>query len=158
MPGIVEQAMPPQQGAQPAQPQKRATSPESQRIVIAAKKVMAQPQVAQQLVAMMKSAADPATGIAQATIFLVKQLYEKSKGTMPAKSIVPAAQEILVDIMRLGQAAGLFKITPDLVKQAVQLAIQTFTQSVKAQQPAAVEQPAPAAPQAAPVQPEPMGA
>lgn len=139
MKGIIDQAMQPKQAAQP---QRRAISPESQRIVIAAKKIMAQPQIAQQIVQMMKSSPDPATGIAQATIFLMKQLYEKSKGTMPTKAIVPAAQEILVDIMRLGQSAGLFKITPELVKQAVQLAIQMFTQSVKAQQPAAAEPPA----------------
>ena len=131
MPGLVNQAAP---SAQP-QPSQRAVTPESDRIVIAAKKIMAQPEVAQHLVQMMKTAADPATGIAQATIFLVKQLYEKSQGSMPPKAIVPAAQEILVDIMRLGQTAGLFKITPDLVKQAVKIAIQMFTQSVKGQEP-----------------------
>ena len=139
MPGIIDNAVKqaPQRGGV-----KRATSPDSERVVIAAKKIMAQPQVAQHLVQIMQSESDPATGIAQATIFIMKQLYEKSGGTMPPKAIIPAAQEILVDVMRLGQSAGLFKITPELTKQAVQRAIQMFTESVKAQEQPAQEQPA----------------
>ena len=152
MPGIVNEAVaekPAQSQQQPAQPQKRVLSPESQRIVIAAKKVMAQPEVAQQLIAMMKSAADPATGIAQATIFLVKQLYEKSKGTMPPKAIAPAAQEILVDIVRLGVSAKIFEFSADLVKQAAMMAIKMFKDSLPKQQP-------PAQPAAQPAAPAPM--
>lgn len=155
MPGIVNEAVAEKPAQQQAQPQKRVLSPESQRIVIAAKKVMAQPEVAQQLIGMMKSAADPATGIAQATIFLVKQLYEKSKGTMPPSAIAPAAQEILVDIVRLGVSAKIFEFSADLVKQAATMAIKMFKDSVKpAAQPAAQ----PAAPAAMPSAEPMMGA
>lgn len=150
---IVNDALRKQPPARKAPP-KRTVTPEVTRIVIAAKKILAQPQAAQQLVQMMKVAGDPANGVAQATIFLLKQLYEKSKGTLPPKAIVPAAQEIIVDVARLGAAAGLFKLSPELVKQAVLIAIQLFTQEAKAMQqqkaaPAQLAAPAPAAPLAA---------
>ena len=132
MAGIVNQAV--QQ--QPQQTKPAPETPEVTRGVIAAKKALAQKPIAQNILAMMQAAPDPATGIAQATIFLVKQLYEKSKGTMPTKSIVPIAQRVLVDVIKLGVAAGLFKYTPDLVKQAAMKAIELFKASVQPQQPA----------------------
>lgn len=150
MPGIVNKAAQQQPARQPKKP--APETPEVTRGVIVAKKIMAQPVVAKQLVETMRAAGDPATGIAQATIFIVKQLYEKSKGTLPTKAIVPLAQRVLVDVMRLGAAAGLFKITPDLLKQAVMIAVKMFTESVK--QP--VAQPAPAQSPASAAQPAAM--
>lgn len=154
MPGIVEGAVQQQAAQQPAQAtQKKAITPEAQRVVIAAKKVLAQPDIAKQLVEQMRLAQDPATGIAQATILVMKQLYVKSEGSMPAEAIVPAATAVIVDVAKLGAAAGLFKLTPELVKQAAQIAIQMFTEEVNAkQQQMAQAQPAQAAAQPA-VQP-----
>ena len=119
-----------------------APSGEVARVVIAAKKILSQPEIAQHVVDLMKNGGDPATSIAEATIFLMTQLYQKSNGTMPPKVMVPAAQRVMVDIARLGQAAGLFKITPELIKAAVKIAIDKLHEKTKAQQ-----GPAPAAPQ-----------
>lgn len=159
MPGIINNAIPkqapvpgqpPVQGKSAARP---AMSPEATRIVIAAKKIMAQPQIAQQLVAMMKAAGDPAKGIAQVVFFLMKQLFEKSKGTLPPAAIVPAAQEIIVDVMKLGATAGLFKPSKELAMQVVQVAREMFKAQFQSQpaaqppaQPAAPAAPQPAAP------------
>ena len=156
MAGIVDQAM---QKQMPAKAQAKQETPEVTRIVIAAKKILAQPEIAKKIVQMLRAAQDPATGIAQATLFLMKQLYEKSNGTMPAEAIGPAMQQVMVDIVKIGVAAKVFAYSTDLVQQAMKMAIQKFAGA--AQQPAA-EQPAqpaaamPAAPQAAPMQPEPM--
>ena len=128
------------------QPQAAAPSPEVTRILIAEKKILAQPQIAGELASMMKAASDPADGIAQATIFLLKQIFSKAKET-PSSVIVPAMQRVTVDVARVGQAAGLFKITPDLIRKAVQIEMQMFVQSAKSKSQGAV--PAAAAPQPA---------
>lgn len=154
MPGIVEQAMPPQQAAQP-QPQKRQTSPETQRIVIAGKKILAQPEIARQIVQMMKAESDPATGIAKATVFLVRQILQKAKGA-PPEAIIPAAQEILIDVAKVGAAAGLFKFSPELIGQAAKLAYQMGKELVTPQQAPQAQQPTPAAVPAETAQPEQM--
>lgn len=162
MPGIINDAVgqvqkPPEANPVPpvAKPaQKRTVTPDMQRIEIAAKKVLAKPEVAKAVVGMIRGAGDPARGIAQATIFVMKQLGSMAKGAMPTQAVVPAAQQVLVDVAKLGAAAKLYKITPELIKQAAMLAIQMFTQSVQAkkqQAPAQAPAPQPAAqPVAAP--------
>lgn len=152
MPGLISQA--PQQQAQP---QSQGEDPNVNRILIAAKKVLAMPQIAQQIVQIMKASPDPATGIAQAMVFLMKALYEKSKGTMPQSAIPMAAAGILADVARLGEAAGLFQLSPQLLMDAGKksMAMLRGQQAQAPAQPAAQPpmQPPPAQPPAAaPVQ------
>jgi hypothetical protein len=140
---------------------KQEASPATTRLVIAAKKILAQPAVAKLVVSAMEQAGDPAQGIAEATLYLLGQVLMKSKSP-PREAIVPAAQEMMVDVAKLGQAAGLFKITPDLIKKAVMIAVKMVMEhgakmgkQAPPKQPP--QQPAPAAPaQAAPAAP-PMG-
>lgn len=140
---------------------KQEASPETTRLVIAAKKILAQPTVAKLVVRAMKEAGDPASGLAQATLYLLSQVLGKAKNP-PREAIVPAAQEMMVDVAKLGQAAGLFKITPDLIKKAVMIAVKMVVEhgaSMGKQAPPKQppQQPAPAAPaQAAPAA-APMG-
>lgn len=147
------------QPSQQAQP--RVLTPEVHRIVIAAKKTLAQPAIAQQIVAMMKGG-DPATAIAKATIFFLRQLLSQVKGQMPAAPmIISAAQEIIVDIARLGASAKLFPFSKELVGQAARLAIQIFQQQMQArgaQPPAVQPQPAAQPAQPAPAAQSPMPA
>mgnify|MGYP001590940036 CR=1 FL=1 len=142
------------QQEKPAAPRKE--TPEVTRGVIAAKKILALPDVSKHIVQMMQSAPNPATGIAQAVIFVMQQLYAKSNGTLPPQAMVPVAQQVLVDVMKIGVAAGLFKYTPDLVKQATTLALQMAKEAVK-QQPAPEAMPAAPAAEAMPAPPA-MGA
>lgn len=172
MPGIIATQMQgrgaatgmPPKPALPAKPQPpqqakpRVLTPEVHRIVIAAKKTLAQPAVAQGIVAMMKGV-DPATAIAKATIFFMRQLLSKVQGQMPAAPmIISAAQEIIVDIARLGAGAKLFPFSKELVGQAAKIAIQTFQQQMQARQPPAAAPAAQPAPQPASPMPAPAAA
>lgn len=140
MAGIVERQMKPAQAAQPAakppvagkpaaKPQANA-DPVVTRVVIAGKKILANPEIAKRIIGMMKAAGDPAAAIAQALVFLMKQIFSASQG-MPPKAIVPAAQQLIGDVARLGTAAGLFKATPEIVKQAALQAIKMFLEQAK---------------------------
>lgn len=156
MPGIIEQAQgQPQTPAAPAgqpaaAPGEQKTDPAVQRVVIAAKKLLATPEIADHIVQMLKAEQDPATAIAKATIFLMQQLIEKSSNTMPPKAIVPAGIQVAMDIARIGQAAGVFKVTEEIMQKALEVARSMFPQ------PGAQPGQPPAAPAGAPAQP--MGA
>lgn len=155
MPGLIQNSMQQPVEAAPAQPEQQPSDPMVTRLVIAAKKILAMPQVAQHIVQVIKSAGDPAKGVAQGTIFLMQQVFSKVKGTIPPAVIPKMVQQVLPDVMNLGAHAGLLQASPDLIKQAVAMFAQMFQQSAKAkagQQPAQPAEPAaqPAAP-AAPV-------
>lgn len=138
-----------------AQAQQQKPNPtDVDRIVIAAKRVIA--RVAPQLLQMMRSSQDPATGLAHAFLLLMKQLYAKSKGTMPIQAILPATKEIIQDVARVGETGGLFKVTPQLLQQALQLASQQGKQAPQGQQPQG-QQPGVAVPPAAAPAPQPAG-
>lgn len=125
MAGLIQQAQAPQASQQPGKADPAAVD----RIVIAAKQVLT--QIAPQLIQMMKGAGDPVRGLAQTLIFVMMQLYQKSQGSMPAEAIVPAAQQIIDDIAKIGEAGGLFKSSPDLLKKAMAVAAQLFMRQNK---------------------------
>lgn len=141
MAGLIQQQMSAPQAAQ--QQAGGEIDSDVTRVLIAAKKVLAQPQIANEVVNQIKSAPDPASGIAMAAIYLMKALIEKSKGSMPPKAIAPALLKILVDIARVGQSRGLFQISPDLLVKAGQVARQMIADKLKQlqAQPAAPQQP-----------------
>lgn len=166
MPGIVDQQVkkPPVANAAPAMskgaPATAQADPVVTRIEIAAKKILADPKSAQQFVQMMKAAGDPAKGIAQVTVLLMRHLFTASKKTMPLQALMPAAQKVVVDVARVGAGAKLFKLTPDIIRQAAEQVFQIMQQAAKAKQ--AQQQQAPAAqpeqPAAAPSAPPPVAA
>lgn len=122
MAGIIQNAQAP--NLNPAQQQAL------ERVEVAATKIIHDAKVSQQLVQMMKAAGDPVTGIAQATLLIMRQLIEKSKNTIPQEVLVPAGFKVVEQLAELGAAAKLFQNSPDLVKQAQRKAIQMFLKSV----------------------------
>jgi hypothetical protein len=91
-----------------------------------------------QVIQMIQGAQDPAQGIAQAFVFVLRTVHEKSKG-MPMQALGQAGQPILQEILKLAEAANVIQITPELL-QAVKAAL------------------SPAAPQGAPGAPAPQAA
>ena len=175
MAGIVEQEM--EQEAPEAAPQKQAApteqagpqdagkrdlSPETLRIVIAAKRLLSQPTVLKSILDIMKKSGQPALALANATVFLMKELLKSAKGA-PPRAVVEAAQEVMVDIAKIGANAGLFKVTPEIIKNAVLLAVRLSMEAAKAKRAQPPAQPAPQQPRqqpaAAPAAPaaQPMG-
>lgn len=150
---IINQAMRPQPG--PAAPQSApAPAPQQgmdkivQRIVTAATMAMNEPQTEQQILTMVKSSGDPVQGLAQATVTLMKALFAKSNKTMPPQAIGPAGQQVMLVIAKAAEAAGILKVTPQLIKQAMAAAVQMIGQAQQAP-----TQTAPAAAPAAPAAP-----
>ena len=141
MAGLIQQQMPAPQAAQQQAGSDLDSS--AMRVLIAGKKALTQPEIANQVVNQMKSAPDPASGIAMAALYLMKALIEKSKGSIPKAAIAPALLKILVDIARVGQSKGLFRISPDLLVKAAQVARQMIADKLKQlqAQPAATQQP-----------------
>ena len=128
------QAVPPQAQA-PAQ-----GGDQSKRIVTAALMLLNQDAFEKQIIQMIQGAQDPAQGIAQAFVFVLRTIHEKAKG-MPMQALGQAGQPILQEILKLAEAARVIQISPEL--------LQAVMQAVKAAL-------APAAPQGAPAAQPPM--
>jgi hypothetical protein len=146
------QAVPPQA---PAQPPAQGGDP-SKRIVTAALMLLNQDAFEKQIIAMIQGAQDPAQGIAQAFVFVLRALHEKSNG-MPMQALGQAGQPILQEILKLAEAAKVIQISPELL-QAVMQAVKSALsgQGASGVAPAAPATPAPAAQPApaAPMQPQ----
>lgn len=123
-----------------------------QRVIVAATKMIHTPQISQQLLKMMKAAQDPASALAQTTVFVMKTLMEQAKGAFPPQVIVPAGKEVIGLLAELAQAAGLFKADAKVIGKAMVIIAQGLKMAAqKKQQP----QPQQAEPQ--PAQPAPQG-
>ncbi len=130
----------PQQGAQQQAP--AAGAPQGgesendpvNRIFIAAMKVIHTPAVTQQLLAILRAGqADPARALARAATLVMKGLFDKSRGTMPPESIMPALQKIVAEIAVLAQTAKLFTVDDDLIEEAMQAIVQQIQAHAKTQ-------------------------
>lgn len=127
-----------------------------QRITMAATMALNQPDIEQQIMQLVKSSQDPVQGLAQALLFLMKALYQKSNGTMPKPAIGPAAMQVVGMIAKMCKAAGVIpQVTPQLLQQAMKTALQMLQSQPQA--PAQQGAPAPAA-GPVPAQPAPVGA
>lgn len=126
-----------------------------QRVVTAATMALNQQDIEQQLLKLVKSSQDPIQGLAQALLFLMKALYEKSNGTMPKTAIGPAAMQVLGEIAKMCKAAGVLQnVTPQILKQAMAAALQMLQSQAPAQPAAPAAAPAAAT---APAQQAPVG-
>lgn len=145
---MIASNMQPAPQAAPAQAPMQGGDP-SKRIVTAALMLLNQDAFEKQIIQMIQGAQDPAQGIAQAFVFVLRTLHEKSKG-MPMQVLGQAGQPILQEILKLAEAAKVIQISPEL--------LQAVMQAVKAALAPAAPQGAPAAPTqgapAAPMQPQ----
>lgn len=127
--GIIDQAASAPAGAAPAgaQPDQEAY----QRVVIAGGKVLYQPEILKKILALIKSAPNPAAGLAQATALIIKQLVQASKGTMPQSVQIPAAKEIMKMIAEMAQQAGIIQDANAALQQAQQIIAKSVMKSNK---------------------------
>ena len=133
------------QGQQPAQgqpPNQQAV----ERVVIAATRIIHDPKVKPQLIALMQKAGDPVQALVEAVFLIMRQIIEKSGKTVPSDVLGAAAYQVLNLVGELAQAAGLFKVTPELIQQAAQAGLQRLQQEASAgpAQPEAAPAPQPA--------------
>lgn len=97
------------------------------RIIVAAMKMLHTPQMTAQFIRMMKVVKDPATALAQATIFAMKTLYDQAKG-IPPTAIMPAVQQILMMLGEIADAAKLFPVDKETLQRAFQMIVQRIQQ------------------------------
>jgi len=155
MAGLIENQI-----GQPAAPQEQQPAqgqpPNQQaveRVVIAATRIIHDPKIKPQLVALMQKAGDPVNALVEAVFLIMRQIIEKSGKSVPSEVLGAAAWQVLQLIAELAQAAGLFQVTPELLQQAAQAGIERLKQEAAAgpAQPAA-EPAQPAVPQPAPTE------
>jgi hypothetical protein len=120
------------------------------RLGLAAMKIVYDKAISRQLIDMMGQS-EPPQSIADAALVVLGQLKEKAQGIEPAfvYSVGPA---VISFIAELGEAAGLFKRSPEMLKQVAML----ISQKLKAQEQGASPQQPP--PPAAGMIPTPQGA
>lgn len=106
---------------QPAQTQADPKAVETfRKLGIAAMKIVYDPKISQQLLEILKAAGDPAKGIAQATSSILGQMKEKTQGANP--NVVYAIAPVLaMMVAEIGEHAGLFKASQQIVQQALQI-------------------------------------
>ena len=157
MPGLIEQKMPqeaaPQPGQPPAAPQQgqQADPKAVERVVLAALKILHDPKITPQILQMMKAAGDPVQALAQATLLVMRQLFAKSKQTIPPEVLGVAGVEVMDELAMIANKAGLYKITPQILQQAVQAAVEQFKAEAAKQTAKPAAPVAPAAPVEQPV-------
>ena len=89
-----------------------------QRLGIAAMKVVYDPAVSKGLVQMMQGQ-EPPQAIAMAASTVLEKLKEQVKGIAP-NAVYAVAPSVVMFVTELGGAAGLFKPSAGLVKQATE--------------------------------------
>ena len=149
MAGIIKQGMAQEQPEQQEQqPQGNQGAPEQvdvERVVVAAVQIIHDPKIRQQLIQMMKQAGDPVQALVEATFLVMRQLFEKSKRSIPEDVLGAASAHVLKMLGELAQAAGIFQVTPELLQQAAQAGLQRLEQeeaAKKQQTPQPAAQPA----------------
>lgn len=89
-----------------------------QRIVTGGLTVMYSPQTRQMLVSQLNKPGEPTEVAGEGIAKLMALLYKQSKGTMPMKAAVPAAQILLCEGLDFMAEAGKVQITSDTIAQA----------------------------------------
>lgn len=119
--GVMAQAPDQQQDPQqPQAPQGQQPQPAQQgggteRVVLAAMKILYEKQPSDSIVKMLRSG-DPAQALAQTALFVMKVLYDESKGSIPAEVIVPAAGSVVQLLAELARAAKI-ELSDEQVQQ-----------------------------------------
>jgi hypothetical protein len=137
-------AMQPQPTGQAAQPQDPKLQNISERLVLAAQKIIYDPNVSKQLLEIIKQG-DPVQGVVHAAMVVLDQLREKVKG-IPQDMAYAVAPAVVMDLFRLAEAAGVVQVKPEMVAQARQALVQAIQARAQGQGPAAQPAAQPAQP------------
>jgi hypothetical protein len=130
---MIAQNMQPPQGA-PAAPQAAQGGDPVQRIVTAALMLLNQDAFEKQIVDTIQSSQDPAQGVAQAFLLVLRVLHEKSKG-LPMQALGQASQPILQEILKMAEAAHVVQMTPQFLQQVMQAVKAALSAQTGAAQP-----------------------
>lgn len=149
MAGLIKDAM--ARPAAPAQPDQAV-----QQVIVAALKVIHDPATSDKLLSIMRAAGDPVKALVQATLLVMRQLFEKSGRSIPAEVLGKAGVAVMSELAKLAATAKLFTVTTDQFKQAVIAALQQVKQGQTPAAPTAAPAPAPTAAPTAPA-PQPVG-
>lgn len=106
----------PQAGA-PAQPDPKGMGTIYRKLGIAAMDIIYDQKASAGIVQMLKTSGDPPHAVAQAAVGVLQRLKDQIKG-VPPSTVYIIAPAVIVFICELGDAAGLFKASPQLVAQA----------------------------------------
>lgn len=93
-----------------------------QKLVLAGMKTIYEEGVTEELVQMMKSG-NPAQGLANATLTVMRELTGKAQGEVPPEMLYVAGKEIMRMIAEIGEAAKVFKSSPQLLQQSEMIAV-----------------------------------
>lgn len=119
-----QQGATPQPGGEPEIPPapglQGADQQAYERVVMAAMKVIYDPTSGKQILDMLRNAASPAEGLAEATYTMMQEFLQISKNTMPKQVIVPAGKEIMQLIAEMAVNAGIAE-GPQVIQQAQQI-------------------------------------
>jgi hypothetical protein len=91
--------------------------PAFERIVTAGLKVMYAPETRQMLANQLKQPGDPAQIVGEGIAKLMGILYQQSKGTMPMKAAIPAAQVLTCEAIDFAAKAGIMQVSSDTIAQ-----------------------------------------
>ncbi len=164
MPGLIQKTLQPEKPAAQGAPQEapqpggQKADPKSvERVVLAGLKLIHDEKVGPQIIELMKSAGDPVQALSQATLLVMRQLWEKSKQSIPPEVLGEAGVEVMSELAMIANQAKLYQITDEIFQQAAQMAMdEVQNEAAQGAAPAAGAQPA--APAAAPAaQPVPEG-
>lgn len=95
------------------------------RVVLAGSEILFGEKTHQSIVAMLKNqASNPAKALAEVAVLLVKQIDEKSGGTVPETVILAPAAEFIEQAGTIAVEAGLFPVDEAVLNRAVQIALE----------------------------------
>ena len=134
----------PAAGTAVAQPQGKSNGMETyRRLVLAAMKLIYTKEITNNLMELMRASTEnPVEGVAQAVSTVMGLLSEKTKGLNP-KAVYAVTPPVSVFVMELGGSAKLFKPSPEMLQQVIQMVgKQAVGQQAKPQQAPAQQAPA----------------
>lgn len=88
------------------------------RIVAAGQKIMYSPQTRQLLQKQLQQPGQPTEIVGEGVAKLMAILYQQSKGTMPMKAAIPAAQVLLCEALDFVAKAGILQVSSDTIAEA----------------------------------------
>ena len=139
----------PEQAAQPATPAAPGGNPEQgntgmadafKRVVEAAMRVIYSKSTSDGVVGMLQKG-DPVNALAQTTLFVMKALFDESKGKIPAPVMVPASRAVLSLLAEMGTVMGLQMDEEATFKGALQLVEGSLNKRFGGEQPQEQQQP-----------------
>ena len=93
-----------------------------QKLVLAGMKTIYEDGITEELVQMMRSG-KPAQGLANATLTVMRELTGRAQGEVPPEMLYVAGKEIMRMIAEIGEAARVFKSSPQLLQQSEMIAV-----------------------------------